>query len=148
MVPPRFTVVITMVAVFAALTVPALATASSGRIYKGTNGGVATCTEAVIRDVADNAGYTTTWDYTSCTTAHALSAGWLGAYASGYRDGAYCANTGWAYSSTLTHSFGVGAHLCSNPAGSQAFNTIAISKKWTGTGYLTYSSTASPSQNY
>lgn len=127
---------------------PALATASSGRIYKGTVNGYRVCTESVIRDVADNVAYTSTWDFTSCNTPRPIPAGWIGAAAVGYRDGSYCGSTGMLYSSVYTYQFGVGSHLCSNPGGYQSFHTVASSQIWNGQFYVQFTIVTSPSQSY
>lgn len=129
----------------------ALATATSGRIYKGSVAGVRICSESVIADVVDNKGYTTAWANTNCSTAQNQPSGHLGIRIIGLMDGGFCSSwTGYAYNSSSAWSMALGGKLCSNPSGSQAFQTMAQSRKWVASagGYSTYSTVISPAQNY
>jgi hypothetical protein len=126
----------------------ALATATSGRVYKSTIAGTRICTEAVIADVADNKGYTTTWSST-CSSTNSKPPGYLGVRIRGVRDGGFCSSwTGWAVNASTTWSMGLGGYLCTNPGGTQEFQTYAESKFWYSSGYIHFTQTVSPSQNY
>jgi hypothetical protein len=98
--------------VLVALGGVAVATATSGKQFRGTvAAGKDVCAESVIRDTADNLAWTSTWNYTSCTSAVMSLSGHLGAAALGYRDGGYCGWTGWVYNSGSTPAFGKGDTL-------------------------------------
>ncbi len=126
----------------------ALATATSGRVYKGNVAGTRVCTEAVIADVADNKGYTTTWSST-CSSTNSKPPGYLGVRIRGVRDGGLCSSwTGWAVNASTTWSMGIGGHLCTNPGGTQEFQTYAESKLWYSLGYIYFTQAVSPAQNY
>ncbi len=126
----------------------ALATATSGRVYKSNVAGTRVCTEAVIADTADNKGYTTTWSAT-CTSTNSKPSGYLGIRIRGVRDGGLWSSwTSWAVNSSTTWSMGVGGKLCSNPSGTQEFQTEAESKFWYSSGYIHFTKTVSPAQNY
>lgn len=146
---PRWIVVSAVLGLLILLGVgPALATATSGRIYRGTVGGHAICTEAIIRDVADNVANTTSWHYTNCYTPYSAPAGHIGVLAAGYRNGSLCDGTDWWYNSVPASGWGVGSVLCSNPPGMQVFMTGGWSKYWNGTGYTWLNPIYSPNQNY
>ena len=129
----------------------AWATASSGFIFKGNVNGKATCTEAIIADVADNKGWTYVFSAGACSTAQTVPSGHIGVRIRGWRNGGICANWGlYNYNSGTAHAIGVGGKLCSNPAGSQDFQTQANSHRWsTDCGcYFVHSLVTSPAQNY
>ena len=131
----------------------AFATASSARIDKGTHpsNGFNFCGRSEIRDVADNVAHTYTLIGSSCYSSGANSqSGWLGSKANGYRDGAYCGTTGYAYNSGQAWYFAVGSHLCSNPSGNQNFHTISHHRAWNvlTESYKYMGSITSPSQTY
>ncbi len=132
----------------------AYATATSGRQNLGQHpsNGFLLCGEAVIRDVADNVAYSmTVFPLNSCWNSGANSqSGWLGARADGFREGAYCSTTGYAYNSGQTWLFGVGSVLCSNPVGLQAFHTKSYHRAWdvTTSQYVYMGTATSPNQSY
>lgn len=141
---------VVFVALFAGI---AFATATSGRIWRGSPGNsYNVCAEAVIRDTADNVAYIIAQDLGSgCwSDNNSRPSGWLGTKAIGLRDGGYCGTTGWYYNSSSTWMFGVGSHLCSNPGGVQEFYTKADTRAWNSstTSYVDYLQITSPSQNY
>lgn len=155
--PPLFALL--AVAFLLGVAGPAAASATSGYIYKLTTGPYSggtyarNCIKADINDVADNVGNHKTVTTTSCSSsAYVLPAGYISARAAGYRDGAYCGSTGYAYNSGPTSAIGVGSHLCSNPSGTQIFRTVADGQTWTiisGTWQYAYvPSVTSPNQNY
>jgi len=139
--------------VMATVVVSALATATSGRSYRGSPGNnYNLCAEAeIVTPNMDNNAWTISQDYnTGCwNDNYSAPSGWLGAYAMGYRDGAYCGTTGFYYNSVSTYRFGVGSVLCSNPSGTQAFKTGADSKGWNPStlSYVNYTAVQSPNQN-
>jgi hypothetical protein len=150
-----FLFVATAVSLLVSAAVPASATASSGYVYgitTGPYGGVYvdTCVRADIVDVAGNNAYVhSAYNANRCgSPVYFMPSGYLGAVAYGYRSGSYCGNTGWYYNGSATYEFGVGTALCSNPAGSQSFRTVAYGTVWTGSGYSSLISTTSPNQNY
>lgn len=110
------------------------------------------CLQGQIVDTADNRSYTESLTYTyGCSGSYSsVPSGYLGANAYGYRDGTFCGSTGWYYSAVSTSLFGVGSHLCSNPAGVQTFFTNAYARHWDESGglYVQGGPWASPSQNY
>jgi hypothetical protein len=136
------------------------ATASSGLIFRmitwaGDSTYIDSCIEAVIADVAENKAFirSAPSPHECGPEQYTMPSGWLGAKADGYLDGAYCGTTGWTYSSSDTHLFGVGAFLCANPSGSQVFHTIAWGTVWAkqSNGTWIYASpmdVVSPNQNY
>lgn len=83
------------------------------------------------------------------TSALTVSAGWLGAKAYVSRDGAYCGATAEVYNTGSTSLLGVGGQVCSNPSGSQVFETMSQHFLWDDK-YDNYVDgwTASPRQNY
>jgi hypothetical protein len=145
----------------AALAVACLATvllataalaATSGRVYRSSPDSVySACSRADIVATADNKAYTSSFTTLgACAGTYSAAAGWLGARAFGFRDGNYCGSTSWHYNSGSTWEFGVGAKLCSNPAGSQSFHTTADSRAWKpySLSYADHAWVTSPSQNY
>ncbi len=138
----------------------ASATASTGYIYELTTGPYGStyadnCVNSVIADVANNNAYIESdTDPHDCNTSYAytMASGYLGANADGYKNGAYCGSTGYYYTSGAASGFGVGQQLCSNPAGSQTFDTVATGTIWdyvSGTWQYVYTnSLTSPNQNY
>jgi hypothetical protein len=52
-----------------------------------------------------------------------MGAGWLGARAVGWRDGYWCGDTGWSYSTVAISYWAVAGNLCVNPSGVQCFQT-------------------------
>jgi hypothetical protein len=81
-----------------------------------------------------------------------MPGGYIGANADGYINGSYCGSTGFYYNSGPASGFGVGAQLCSNPAGSQVFDTVATGTIWdyvySTWQYVYTNSLTSPNQNY
>jgi hypothetical protein len=130
----------------------ASATASSGMVYDSTLGyqtylAAYPCREAVIADVADNKGYARTATSTTCGTGKVVSAGFLGVHISAFRDGSFCTFAEQT-SASATDTYGLGGHLCSDPAGLQAFYTYAYGLFWNGGGYNYGSNQLSPTQYY
>lgn len=134
----------------------AYAWATSGRINFGNqtlaNGQtVRKCTEAMIDTGGDNKAFTDAGALgnVDCYTTQNVPAGYIGAQAYGYRNGAYCGSTGAAYNNAAASSFGIGAFICSNPSGLQAFKTGSSSYFYVGggTGYVGVG-TQSPNQSY
>ena len=89
------------------------------------------------------------YDIQDCTEPNRqLVNGYIGAYVSGYRDGAYCGTSGWLYTSTTTEQKTVVVTLCTNPAGVQVFRSVGWGRTWDGDEYWTTPSQTSPNQNY
>jgi len=85
----------------------------------------------------------------NCSEANrTLPSGYIGAKVAGYRDGLYCGESAWYYSNVATSGWALTATECSNPAGTQAFNTQGFGRFWTGTTYTGFLTVTSPSQNY
>lgn len=106
------------------------------------------CARAGIVDVADNKSQVRVYsDGQSCGVTKNLPSGYIAAKADGYRNGAYCSTTGWYFNSVTAAYFAVGQVICSNPAGTQTFNTVGWGGLWNGSSYPANSRT-SPSQNY
>jgi hypothetical protein len=140
----------------------ALATATSGDVYKLTTGPygstyVDNCLKATITTGADNIADIYSFsdkEPSRCDGSYAYSmpGGYLGIDASGYKNGAYCGSTGYYYNSGPTSGIGVGSKICSNPFGLQTFYTVATGEVWDY--YYTYwhyaytGTVASPNQNY
>lgn len=106
---------------------------------------------SIIADVADNKAFIQARVYSDCVSTNLRPSGWLGALAPGYRDGYYCGQTGWHYSSSSTATFGVGGLLCSNPSGTQTFWTSAQYRYWFNDSTAQYelkTNHNSPNQNY
>jgi hypothetical protein len=118
----------------------------------GYSGQTDICLLAGIESGASNTGVVTSYfaDYPWCQAAdqRPLGGGYLGLKLWGYKDGAYCGNTAWHYSSTTTHYWQIWSSLCPNPAGLQDFNTLASGKVWDGDEYLVPPNITSPSQSY
>lgn len=89
--------------------------------------------------------------YATCdgTPGVTVGPGWLGARAYEYRSGALCGSTAEAYNSGSTSLFGVGGVKCTNPSGTQTFETTGYHLIWSdqsdtyATGF-----TYSPRQSY
>lgn len=108
------------------------------------------CGQAGIVDVASNYGQSISKNYVAgaCSGASkTLPSGWLAVENWGYKDGAYCGTSGRSYSSVATAAWQLWISLCSNPAGTQSFNTRVWATAWVGNGYLG-GPVLSPSQNY
>jgi hypothetical protein len=76
-----------------------------------------------------------------------LPAGWIGRLYSGYRNGGYCGSVGWTYSSVATDAVFGGSSICSNPSGSQSFQTAVTGQIWNGNSYTSFGTQWSPSLN-
>lgn len=129
----------------------ALATATSGRMYKGENPIQPPndiCGEAIIRDVADNVGNTFSSSNGTCWSPVLTNPGVLGVRVHGYRDGVYCGSAGYVYNSSITSGIGVGSKLCSNPSGFQNFHSVSLHRVWNGSSYTSLGTVTSPSQTY
>lgn len=137
---------------------PAFGSADSGYVYRGSIGPfypgfyVDSCIQASITDTAYNQASTFAWiSPSSCFSQVAeLDAGWMGINAKGYRDGAYCGQTGTQYTAAKSWTWSASATLCSNPAGSQAFHTAGFGKIWIyqDGAYYDQAGVSSPNQNY
>jgi hypothetical protein len=108
------------------------------------------CKLAGIENIARNTGVATAHVPSAggCGTPKDLGAGYLGVKISGYRDGSLCGTTTWSYSSSTTDYWQIWSTLCSNPAGSQAFHTVATVRVFVGGSYVTSTTVTSPNQNY
>jgi hypothetical protein len=133
----------------------ALATASSAWIKHATHDlpgypGTTHCTQATIEDVATNMSHVRAHNGSLCTSPlRVLPTGWLGVRAHGLRDGTYCGDTSWWSSNRADSAWWVKQQLCSNPAGTQEFWTVADTRMFDGSsGYFTHLNIESPSQNY
>jgi hypothetical protein len=134
-----------------AIGLPALATASSGRIYKGENPLYLPndiCGEAIIRDIADNVGTTFATVNGSCWSPMNVLAGHIGVKVTGYRDGSYCGETIYVYNGGVTSGISVGSKLCSNPSGLKNFHSVSRHRAWNGSSYTYMGLVTSPSQTY
>ena len=94
------------------------------------------CLETGTIDVAKVEGNVHFYDDTGgCSGAvNYLPSGWIGVSVSGYRDGNYCANTGWYSNSSSAWGYGVRWKACSNPAGIQEFYGLSFGRLYTGVG--------------
>lgn len=81
-------------------------------------------------------------------TTNAVPAGWLGQNVKGYRDGAYCGQSGYRYTTSSAWLYSIQPALCANPAGVQSFWSSVIGVLWGGSGYWSGATTPSPAQNY
>lgn len=154
------TVLLTSTALAVVTETTAQATASTGYIYELTTGPygstyIDNCVDSVIANVAQNRAYIeSNTDPHRCNTSYAynMPGGYIGANADGYINGSYCGSTGFYYNSGPASGFGVGAQLCSNPAGSQVFDTVATETIWdyvySTWQYVYTNSLTSPNQNY
>jgi hypothetical protein len=152
------TVALTFITTFAIGHEIAFASASSGEIYFVTTGpyfggNVDSCGIANINDTAYNEGWVLAHRSPGgCGgTAVQMPAGWLGVAAHAWRDGAYCGATATSYSTVTISYWATGSALCSNPAGSQSFSTLAVASVWgpNGGGWQWYSGLIwSPSATY
>ena len=154
--------VVTTIATVILALVPAIAaaTAWSPLTYKFTvwQGGrtVNLCTQAGIIDVAKNqseAHARLDAGSNPCGTSTAVPAGYLAVSVAGYRNGAYCGDSGNYYSNGAYADWWVTWQACTNPSGSQTFYTDArgaIYNDGSGGGNVQYFwfHTISPSQNY
>jgi len=107
------------------------------------------CGQSGIVDTARNynQALSKVWNYGACGASRVLPATFLGSAVYGYRDGNYCGNSGYYYSTVATAGWQLWATMCSNPAGSQSFHTVGTSLGKAGSGYLAGSVT-SPAQSY
>jgi hypothetical protein len=109
------------------------------------------CQKAGIVDVASNNGQVKAWvsaGFQCSGTSQALPSGWLGMNVKGYRDGLYCGQSGYVYTTSATSFMSHSAVLCSNPSGTQSFTTTVYGVMYDGGGYWGGSTTTSPAQNY
>ena len=138
----------------------AFASASSGMQFGSqgyfNNGQVGNrCVRADIVDIADNTAVAAAKvaDGASCATPKEFPPGYLGARASGYRDGSFCGQTAAFYTWTTSSYISVTSQMCSNPGGFQSFHTFAIGRFYKGpshpdnNGYV-LEGTSSPAQAY
>lgn len=135
-------------------------TAYSPLTYKFTvwQGGrtVNLCTQAGIIDVAKNRSEAQSRRSTGPNCSGSLTnvpSGYLAVSVAGYRNGAYCGDSGNYYSNQAYSRWWVTWQACSNPSGSQTFYTDArgaIYNDGSGGGAVGYiwKHTISPSQNY
>lgn len=140
----------------------ALATATSGDVYKLTTGPytgvyVDNCLKATISTGANNVADIYSFsdkEPSRCDSsyAHTMPGGYIGADASGYRNGAYCGSTGYYTNSGPASGIGVGSKICSRPSGSHSYHTVATGEVWdyyyTQWHYAYTGTVASPTQNY
>jgi hypothetical protein len=113
------------------------------------------CLEAVITTQGVgtaqviNEGTTYAFDdfFGDCGGAKTLPSGWLAVTLDGYRNGSFCGTTYYQYSTTSTSAFGVATSLCSNPSGSQTFNTNVFGRVYNGSAYVNLPGIAGPAQN-
>lgn len=146
----------------AALIVAALATAAlagfatSGTIYKQSvsvsgYGTIYGCMDAFVSTTAPSStvhgGSTYSRNNTSCSSAISLPAGYLGVSTAGYKNGSFCGQTGYQYtsSSSATASAQISG-VCSATSGA-AYHTVASGRVWTGSTYQFIGQVSSPSQN-
>jgi len=84
-----------------------------------------------------------------CDGPRTLPAGWLGITVDAYKNGAFCGTSYYRYSSSAASTVGYYFYgLCSNPAGTQEFYSVAWGKIYTGDHYYQPNGIVSPSQNY
>ena len=147
----KFSLTLLVVVITVGITSIALATATSGRIYKGENPILPPndiCGEAIIRDVADNVGNTFSSANNTCWSSVLTNPGTLGVRVQGYRNGAFCGSAGYVYNGSITSGIGVGSKLCSNPSGLQNFHSVSLHRVWNGSSYNYLGSVTSPNQTY
>jgi len=135
----------------------AFASASSGYQFSETlsehSGQVNFCGEATIVDTAQNRSWdlSNTYNNPCSLTSNLWNApsGYLGVDAEGLTDGGMCGFTGYAYNSTETYNFGVGANECGNQ-GCQGYYTIAYqgNYQYSDGQYWGGFDQTSPEQNY
>lgn len=105
--------------------------ATSGLVYKGSvanpNGAYSDgCLIATQGTAPSMAQYATIRTYTNtagCATLRVLGSGNLRVNARGYRSGAFCGETGYVSNPSADNIASVSSTLCTNPSGSQAFQT-------------------------
>ncbi len=135
---------------------PVGALATTGYLYQITTGPyypgyyADDCLKANVANDDSNQAYS----YSSLTggrcggTGAPMAGGWIAVDAQGYKDGAYCGETGWAYNGSTVSTFGVGARECE---GSGTYATVAYAEWWTETygsyGYYGPFGITSPNQN-
>jgi hypothetical protein len=154
-------IVVTIATFLLALT-PTIATATAWspltqRISVGVNGtSVLLCTDAGIIDVAKNQSEDKVRSSTGTNCpfpSRVVPSGYLAVSVAGYRDGAYCGDSGNYYSNAAYSDWWVTWQACSNPSGSQTFYTDGRGAIWNdgslggAIGYYWFHS-ISPSQNY
>jgi hypothetical protein len=108
------------------------------------------CGQAAMIDTAQNYNQAVSMYYRAgaCNGGNqGVPSGYLGSWVEGYRDGVYCGATSVYYSTTFTSAWQLWATLCSNPSGSQTFQSFGESYGWTGSSYLN-GGVWSPAQNY
>lgn len=154
----KIPIVLAVALVYLMTTTAALANAYSANTFKlatsipGYSGSTDLCLLSGIETGPSNTGVITSYfsNPTHCQASdqRPLASGYLGVYLQGLRDGFVCGNTGWIYSNVNTHYWQIWSNLCSNPAGSQSFDTLTSGRVWTGSGYTGMPSQWSPTQNY
>ena len=108
------------------------APSSSGYVYTVTTGEywpgwwADNCMKANVANDFSNQAYNYSPGRCGGTGA-AMGTNWVGVDAEGYKNGAYCGDTGWAYNDSPTTTFGVGGVEC---AGSGAYQTLALADWW------------------
>ncbi len=95
----------------------------------------------------------TFWFPGSCGSTngdYVMTAGKLGAFVVYMRNGTVCGSTNPVFSSVATARFGVGAVVCSNPAGGQVWNTYGSDLIWRpqANDYELGNTYTTPSQTY
>lgn len=140
----------------AGLALGALAYASTGVVFREnvntpTGSTTRVCGEAAVDPVSSvyNYGYTRAYHNSPCSVARVLPTGWISVRVHGYRNGAYCGNSGWRNSSGASATAGTGSPLCTNPSGSQEFWTTQDGRVWQQpiNAYNTVPSLTSPHAN-
>lgn len=133
--------------------------ATSGNTYRSTvsvsgYGSVRVCLEASIStngtNIILNGRATRVYDNSgaNCDGARSLPTGWIGVTLDGYRDGAFCGTSGYEYTSGTNYQKDYQENTCSDPAGSQAFNTAVFGRVYNGTtAYHNIPGISGPAQN-
>jgi hypothetical protein len=133
--------------------------ATSGNLYRATvsvsgYGTVRVCLEATITtngtNIVMNGGSTRVYDTSglNCDGSWSLPTGWIGVTLDGYRDGSFCGTSGYEYTSQATWQKTYSENTCTDPAGSQAFNTVVFGRVYNGSsGYHNIPGVSGPSQN-
>lgn len=108
----------------------------------------ALCGQAGIVDVATNYNQGLTKQAGGCATSQVVGAGLLGSEVAGYRNGAYCGDTGIYWSTVATAAWQLWSRVCSNPAGLQTFYTYGRSWAIQSGGGVVGGYVYSPGQQY
>jgi hypothetical protein len=123
-----------------------------GQFYAGPYGHVRGCTEAAVDLGFGNVyeyGIIGTFDTSGafCDGTHTVGPDYIGVNVYGYRDNAFCGNSGWFYRPSAGYYYGLGFSLCTNPGGVNGFHSVNYGRIWNGSNaYHNLAAVTSPTE--